>query len=308
MIKKLSIFLVAVLAVASSLTAQPIERSGSAQFAPRAGQWQVNLVLGRGMFFEQENSTYLLPHVVSETDMGLPGGETKNGSGDPAYWFHIGSLNNNSITNVAGIQGKYFVTNRIEVNGMFSMDIGVQPQRSYTEGVESPAGVPGHPYITIDGEPVVGLLGGYQYVRGRLTNNWLATIGSNYYLNNCNGRIFPYFGVLGGFQHARIQVTMPWTNEVYTDPEADHGDPHGSVWADEIFAYARAGEVFGITGAITAGIEYNLLPGLNFAFEVRPVSYMYSLGRMYREGLNWNANAHSVRFFAMPQLKIGIRF
>ncbi|MCL2738540.1 MAG: hypothetical protein FWE30_03735, partial [Bacteroidales bacterium] len=177
------------------------------------------------------------------------------------------------------IQGKYFVTNRLEVNGMFSMDIGVQPKHHYIEGI-----------------PEVQL-SGHQYVMGRLTNDWLATVGSNYYLNNCNGRIFPYIGALGGFQHARIQTIFPYTGEM-----------QGDDWAEEYYAHARAGEVFGITGAITAGIEYNLLPGLNFAFEVRPFNYMYTVARMYTEGLNWNANLHTFKFFALPQLKIGIRF
>jgi len=287
MIKKLSIFLVAVLAVASSITAQPIERSGSAQFAPRKGQWQANLVLGRGLFFPVENSTYLLPPVNSNHDIGLPEGETPNASGDPAVWFKIGSLNNNSITNMVGFQGKYFITDRIEINGMFTMDIGVQPQQHYLDGVA----YNGTPYLA-----------GSKYVKGRLTNDWMVTAGSNYYLYNCNGRIFPYFGVMGGFQHARIQATLPYTGEVF-----GHGE-HDSVWAEEIYAYARAGEVFGITGALTAGIEYNLLPGLNVAFEVRPFSYMYTLGKMYSEGLSWNANVHSFKFFAIPQFKIGIRF
>ena len=283
MTKKLSIFLVAVLAVAS-LAAQPVERSGSAQFAPRAGQWQVNLVLGRGLFFPVENSSYLLPSAFSGDDLGLPDGGTSNQSGDPAVWFHVGSLNNNSIGNMAGIQAKYFITNRIEVNAMFSMDIGVQQKRDYQDGVGG-----------------VVPLAGYQYVLGRLTNDWLATLGSNYYFNNCNGRIFPYLGLLGGFQHARIQTIFPYTGELFFEGEE-------VFMAEEIYAHARAGEVFGITGAITAGIEYNLLPGLNIAFEVRPFSYMYTLGRMYSEGLNWNANVHQIKFFALPQFKIGIRF
>jgi len=217
--------------------------------------------------------------VYSGTDIGLPQGETPHQSGDPAVWFHIGSLNNNSAANIVGIQGKYFVTNRLEVNGMFSMDIGVQPKHHYTEGIPE------------------AQLSGHKYVMGRLTNDWLATVGSNYYLNNCNGRVFPYIGVLGGFQHARIQTTFPYTGEM-----------QGDEWAEEYYAHARAGEVFGITGAITAGIEYNLLPGLNFAFEVRPFNYMYTVARMYTEGLNWNANLHTFKFFALPQLKIGIRF
>jgi len=288
MTKKLSIFLVVFLTVAP-LLAQPVERSGSALFAPRAGQWQVNLMLGRGLFFPIEDNTYLLPDIWSGGAMGLNGGErTPNQSNDPAVLFQIGSLNNNSIANIAGIQGKYFVTNRLEVNGIFMMDISAQPQRHFFEG-EGRSG---------DTEAPVSP---FRYVQGRLSDNWLAAIGSNYYFNNCNGRIFPYLGVLGSFQHARIQVTLPYTGDEY-------GSGEETLWTELIYAQARAGEVFGISGAITAGIEYNFLPGLNVAIEVRPFNYMYSLVRMYSEGQNWNANTHTFSFFAMPQLKFGIRF
>ena len=288
MTKKLSIFLVAVLTVAP-LLAQPVERSGSALFAPRKGQFQVNLILGKGLFFPIENSNfYLLPDVESGSDMGLRWqsvNKTPHQSEDPAVLFHIGSLNDNSITNMAGIQGKYFITNRLEVNAMFTMDIGVQPQRHYREGIG----------FGDDETPLASL----RYVQGRLSNEWMATVGSNYYFNNCNGRIFPYIGVLGGFQHARLQATLPYTGEENFPQEE---------WAELWYANSRAGEVFGISGAITAGIEYNLSQGLNIAFEVRPFNYMYTLSRLYSEGMNWNANFHNFRFFAVPQLKLGIRF
>jgi len=282
MIKKLSIFLVAIL-LAVPVMAQPGGRFESVQFAPRERQFQVSLILGRGLFFPVENSNYLLPSVASGSSLGLQDGITGNQSGDPAILFHIGSLNKNSLANMAGIQGKYFITNRWEVNAMFSMDIGVQPQQPFIEGLAY--------------EDASISLSSVKYVQGRLTNEWLATIGSNYYFNNCNGRIFPYLGVMAGYQHARVQATLPYTGE-YT------GDDEMALY----YANSRAGEVFGITGAFTAGLEYNLLPGLNIAFEVRPFSYMYTLGRMYSEGIEWHANVHTFKFFSLPQLKIGIRF
>jgi len=286
MTKKLSIFLVAVLTVAP-LLAQPVERSGSALFAPRKGQFQVNLILGKGLFFPIENSNfYLLPDVESGSDMGLRWqsvNKTPHQSEDPAVLFHIGSLNDNSITNMAGIQGKYFITNRWEINGMFTMDIGVQPQQQYVEGIDFESA-----------------LAAFKYVQGRLTNNWMAAIGTNHYFNNCNGRIFPYLGVLGGIHHSRIQVTLPYTGDEYIGGE--------EIWTELYYAQSRAGEAFGFSGALTAGVEYNFLPGLSVAIEVRPVNYMYTLARLYSEGLNWNANAHTVQFFAFPQLKLGIRF
>src|SRR5574344_1436023 len=101
MVKKLSIFLIAVLTVAS-LGAQPAERSGSAMYAPRAGQFQVSAVLGSGLFFETENLNYM-----PSSELGLD--PTVAG---PGKYLQMGSLNNNSVANIAGIQGKYFVTNR----------------------------------------------------------------------------------------------------------------------------------------------------------------------------------------------------
>ena len=93
MIKKLSIFLIAVLTVAS-LGAQPAERSGSAVYAPRAGQVQVSAVLGSSLYFEfLDNLTPLLPGYLPGDELGI----------DPiygnsvGYYLQMGSLNNNSV-------------------------------------------------------------------------------------------------------------------------------------------------------------------------------------------------------------------
>jgi len=80
---------------------------------------------------------------------------------------------------------------------------------------------------------------------------------------------------------------------------------------DPIELYAldnRAGEAYAISGAITAGVEYNLLPGMNIALEVRPFNYYYTAIRMYADGQEFNAYEMQFKFFAFPQLKIGFRF
>ena len=283
MIKKLSIFLIAVLTVAS-LGAQPAERSGSAVYAPRAGQFQVSAVLGGGLYFDYlDNLTPLLPSYMPGAEVGIDPMDK-----GPGYYLQMGSLNNNSIANIAGIQGKYFVTNRFALNAMFAMQIDVTPERDYTEG------------INLESSGLLDL-GGIQWVEGRLTDKYLVNVGADYYFNNCNGRLFPYIGVLGGFQHARVQAYLPYTGlEVPTE-----------TGTDPIELYAldnRAGEAYAISGAITAGVEYNFLPGMNIALEVRPFNYYYSAIRMYADGQEFNAYEMQFKFFAFPQLKIGFRF
>ena len=293
MIKKLSIFLIAVLTVAS-LWAQPAERSGSAVYAPRAGQVQVSAVLGSGLYFDYlDNLTPLLPSYLPGYDLGID--PLEKGVG---YYLQMGSMDVNPIVNLAGIQGKVFLTNRFALNAMFAMQIDVTPQRDYIEGInlESTSYSSSSSYGS-------GLLnqGGIQWVEGRLTNKYLVNVGADYYFNNCNGRLFPYIGVLGGFQHARVQAYLPYTGiEVSTE-----------TGTDPIELYAldnRAGEAYAISGAITAGVEYNLLPGMNIALEVRPFNYYYTAIRMYADGQEYNAYEMQFKFFAFPQLKIGFRF
>ena len=283
MIKKLSILLIAVLTVAS-LGAQPAERSGSAVYAPRAGQVQVSAVLGSGLYFDYlDNLTPLLPSYMPGDELGID--PTQKGVG---YYLQMGSLDKNPIVNLAGIQGKFFVTNRFALNAMFAMQIDVTPQRDYIEG------------INLESSGLLDL-GGIQWVEGRLTDKYLVNVGADYYFNNCNGRLFPYIGVLGGFQHARVQAYLPYTGiEVPTE-----------TGTDPIELYAldnRAGEAYAISGAITAGVEYNLLPGMNIALEVRPFNYYYTAIRMYADGQEYNAYEMQFKFFAFPQLKIGFRF
>ncbi len=293
MIKKLSIFLIAVLTVAS-LGAQPAERSGSAVYAPRAGQVQVSAVLGSGLYFEYlDNLTPLLPSYMPGDELGID--PTQKGVG---YYLQMGNMNYNPIVNLAGIQGKVFLTNRFALNAMFAMQIDVTPQRDYIEGInlESTSYSSSSSYGS-------GLLAGrHSVVEGRLTNKYLVNVGADYYFNNCNGRLFPYIGLLGGFQHARVQAYLPYTG-IEVSVEEGGTDPL------ELYALdRRAGEAYAISGAITAGVEYNFLPGMNIALEVRPFNYYYSAIRMYADGQEFNAYEMQFKFFAFPQLKIGFRF
>ena len=303
MIKKLSILLLSVCTVAP-LAAQHYS-GGDASFAPKKGQWQVSAVIGNNQMFNQ-NMEYLLPTYWTEWDgfdnpVGLPGSsDLPNKSGDPGLYLNLGNLNSNSLVNLIGIQGKYFLTDNWDVNLMFSMNINATPAKDYIEGDH-----------TVPEMPIQD----YKYLEGRINNAWNVAIGSNYYFNTRNERINLYAGGVLGWQMGRIETTTPYTGETIVDEDlGEDYDPDldEDLNEESVQLYtpnSRAGQIFGLRVGAVAGIEYSLAKGLVFGFEVQPVSYRYDHIQICPKGsAAYKVGHHSIGLFATPNLKIGFRF
>lgn len=325
MIKKLCILLLSVASVAP-ITAQQYS-SSDASFAPKKGQWQVSAVIGNNQMFNQDMS-YLLPTYWDAQngftqDVGLGNSFTNpNMSTDPGMYLNLGNLNSNSLVNLIGIQGKYFLTDRWDVNLMFSMNINATPKKDYIEGD-----------YTVEEMPIMAS----KYMEGRISNAWNVAIGSNYYFNTKNERINLYVGGLLGWQMGRIETVTPYTGEYYDDsndyqnsdgtnigtgqgtgetdgPDIGFGDGETNMneGKDPVQLYtpnSRAGQIFGLKVAGVAGIEYSLSPGLTLGFEVQPVAYRYDHIQICPKGqAAYKVGHHNINFFATPNLKIGFRF
>lgn len=319
MIKKLCILLLSVASVAP-ITAQQYS-SGDASFAPKKGQWQVSAVIGNNQMFNQD-MTYLLPNYWNPNNNNYPQvglGGYGNQSNDPGVYLNLGNLNSNSLVNLIGIQGKYFLTDRWDVNLMFSMNINATPKKDYIEGD-----------YTVEEMPIMAS----RYMEGRISNAWNVAIGSNYYFNTKNERINLYAGGLLGWQMGRIETVTPYTGEYYddsddyqnsdgtnigtgdTDSNEDlpmgEGDVNMNEGKDPVQLYtpnSRAGQIFGLKVAGVAGIEYSLSPGLILGFEVQPVAYRYDHIQICPKGqAAYKVGHHNINFFATPNLKIGFRF
>ncbi len=256
-------------------------------FSPEKGQWQVSLVLGNGTFYNEDFSRFLVPSYSNTNgSIGLPNGSTDQ-SGNLAYYLNLGSLNNNSLVNVAGIQGKYFITDRIDVNVMFSMNINVTPKKDYVEG----------DFMVDD-----LVTPSQKYINAQMTNSWMTTVGSNYYFRTANERINPYVGGAFGFQMARIDVNQPYTGEVYDDGSDE-------LPMQVYVASGKAGQMYGFNVAGVAGIEYTITKGLLFSFEFHPLAYRYDLIQLCPKGFDkYNAGHHNIKLFEMPVLKLSMRF
>ena len=314
MIKKLCILLLSVASVAP-ITAQQYS-SSDASFAPKKGQWQVSAVIGNNQMFDQ-SMNYLLPNYWSPTNqypqVGLGGYGQQ--SSDPGVYLNLGNLNSNNLVNLIGIQGKYFLTDRWDVNLMFSMNINATPKKDYIDGD-----------YTIENMPMMAS----KYMEGRISNAWNVAVGSNYYFNTKNERINLYVGGLLGWQMGRIETTTPYTGETFTEDEEliqiddpshpDYNSPYNEygpnydpdLVTESVQLYtpnSRAGQIFGLKVAGVAGIEYSLSPGLILGFEVQPVAYRYDHIQICPKGqAAYKVGHHNINFFATPNLKIGFRF
>ena len=292
MIRKLCTILLSAALVAPVWAQHKAGGKEGVAFAPRKGQWQVSLVLGNSGQFYNENATYSLLPDFSNTEgmVGLPNGNT-DASGDLNYLLNISGINNNSLVNIAGLQAKYFITDEWDINLSFGMNISLTPKKDFIEG----------DYETVPDM----IIPAQKYVNAQMTNNWYLSVGTDRYFRVSNPRIHPYVGAVAGFQMARIETTEPYTGEVYND-----GTDEGEGLPTQLYVAAgKAGQMFGIKGALVAGCEYSLAKGLMVGLEFQPVAYRYDVIQLCPQGFSkYSLGHHNVKLFEMPVLKFGFRF
>ena len=292
MMKKLCTLLL-LASMSAPLLAQTVGNScDGVMFAPQKGQWQISVFLGGGNKFYNENTSYLLPNFTNTSgEVGLPNGSSQ-GSGNLNKYLQIDGLNGNSLTNIVGFEGKYFLSDCWDINLQFSMDINLTPKKDYVEGEATV------PDMVIPAQ---------SYINAQMTNNWYVSVGTNRYFKVSNPRIHPYLGGSLGFQMARIETTEPYTGETYDDGNDEVGE--GGLPTQVYLSGSRAGQMFGIKAAGVAGIEYSLAPGLVLGFQFQPLAYRYDVIQICPKGFDkYNASHHNIKIFDMPVLKLGIRF
>ena len=313
MIKKLCILFLSALAIVPSM-AQYGNSKDDASFRPKKGDWQVNLNMGAGQFFNELNGmNYLLPSYLdgygntNVPDLGLDAyGLTANQSEDIGIALDLGAaFNDNSIVNIASIQGAYFLTDRIQLNAFFSLDMNVTPKKDYMESA----------YYE-ENDPLN--LPGYKYMEGRVSSKWMLGVGGNYYFPTRNERINLYAGGMVGFQMGRVETVTPYSGEmIYDNVTDDEGQTDGEQIEGEsgkepieLFRPTnKAGTVWAIRGALVTGIEYSIMKGMILGFEVQPAAYNYTVLRIQPQGMaSYNAAHHNIRVLEKPTLKIGLRF
>lgn len=294
--KKLCITLLA-LAFVAPIMAQQGAGTRDASFAPKKGQWQVSASFGNNQMFDQQLD-YLLPTYFTSTDgstvnfvnpVGLGGSSMQ--SQDPAAFLNLNNLGSNSMFNLVGLQVKCFLTDHLDINLAFGMNINLTPAKDYIEGDNTVANLP---------------IQASKYMEGQLTNIWSASVGSNYYFNTRNERINLYIGGLAEWQMGRIQAVLPYTGISWEDGDSDE---YAREDLEMYVPSSRAGQVMALKGALVAGVEYALADGLVFGFEMQPVNYQYSIFQICPKAATTYMALHQhIGILAAPQLKLGFRF
>jgi outer membrane protein W len=222
-------------------------------FAPHAKDFTAALVFGRGAYFTIDSSNQ--------------------------YYDNTVSANNNSVSNMVGIEGRYYVTNRIALSLAGGAILRNTPE------------VYGVPDV-VDGSGNV-LIPGFNTVLATETINLHVAVGAQWLFNTKNKRMFPYVGVALPFDYARESHS----NEV--DPSNPNNINNYGLSHVEVTAY-------GVEAV--AGIDYYVAKDFYLGIDVRPVSYTYSVNiDTPGPGLDQQVATDTVSFFAQFGFKIGFK-
>ncbi len=307
-------------------------------FAPRKGQFEIDLVLGTSQFFNDQNGLYYLLPKADGSSIGLglntpadlKGYEPISGLGNEyisgdysTYVLNLSSISENNLSNIVGLQARYFIANRWDINLQAAYNMNLTPAKDFIEpegsfDIDEMSGVD-FKDIDVTYTPAkvgIGDIYGSKAIQGAVTNSLYTQLGSNYYFATRNERINPYIGLFGSFKLARIETYYPYTGEmirsdIYTEADKAKG-LQDQAYFEDIQTYRaaqRGSQVLGFGAGITAGVQYSILPGLILGFEVAPVAYQYSLIHLQLQGQDsYYAMNHNLRAFALPQVKLGFRF
>ena len=266
------------------------DNSTDGTFRPQKGNWQFSVNLGSGDFMPTENLENLLPNNKLSNgtleDLGL--GYIHNNESMPiGVMLNTGSFNRNSIVNIASLEFAYFITNEIQVNASFSMDIASNPSKNYIEGVNvKPSG----------NDPLD--IPGYAYMEATIGSKYMAQVGGNYYFKTKSERIQLYSGLDIAYANARMDAQTPYTGIEYDKDPVEIYQPSN-----------RLGKVQAISVQANVGVELGITENLNLGFEVSPISYTNSMLAMQLQGFAPYYAVHNyLKSFAFPTVKLGIRF
>ena len=290
-------------------------------FAPKAGQVQFQLNVGTGQFFNDMTGLYYMLPDEDGTAMGIGSDRNTIEPGTIGNAYISGDLSTlltnsgsmNFMTRNYTVGMKVFVSDHININLSGAYMLNMQPKKDFIEGESyqiDELNVKDYDVSITNATVGVGDIYASKAILGAVTNKLMVQLGTEYYFNTRNERIFPYIGVFGQFKMARIESLYPYTGQYMdTDYPAGEGYPDMNYEEVDMYRASRGGQALGFGGGINIGVEYALMEGLFVGVEVAPVCYQYTLLHLQVGGQDpYYATNHNLRAFAFPQLTLGFRF
>ena len=231
--------------------------SVAVKFAPQKGDFTVAMVFGRGAYL---NDGLFVPVSGSSVN------------GVAAYDNGV-DANSNSITNMVGAEGRYFIKNNFAITLSGGAILRNTPAQ-----------------LSI---PAAGNLPAYNAVVADERIDLNVSLGGQWLFNTKNDRLFPYVGFTIPFDYARRSLYDP---TIVNGQITDLGARHVDITA------------FGIQAV--AGVDYYIAKDVFFGFDIKPVSYSYAASvKTPGPGLfNLEAETNTVSFCAQFSFKLGFKF
>ncbi len=283
------------------------QSSGGGDFAPSAGDISASFFFGRSPY---QTSGFNLPSApYNNTSWQV--------SGQNPYINSIGT--DNSLTNMAGAEARYFVTNRIAAKLSGGAIFRNSPSVVNVPGFADPDGnnaawVPAIVAVQADNRV-----------------DAFINLGGEYHFTTKYSRLFPYVGLTIPFYYGRQSAYDPTIVDVLPPFGTQGGAPSFYYWDGTQWIINnpsptspaggtstpyladvgnRHSEQYGFGLQAAAGFDYYISEGLYFGFEIKPISWIYSgTNNIPGPGLQgWSAETSTWAFFAQPFVKLGIRF
>jgi outer membrane protein W len=251
------------------------EKKEEPSYLPEAGDFTGAILFGRGNFL---NSGLVAPPSPSSSSWTIPGSPPINNT--------VGADNSNSVNNIVGVEARYFFTQKIALKLSGGAIIRNTPAQDNLPGVfngPNAAWIPAYNAIIADNQSDINI-----------------NIGGEYHFITDNKRLSPYIGLTVPIYYGRRSQYNP------TIDDTKQPDDPGYV----VDVGVRHAQLVGYGLQAVAGVDYYLMQGFYFGFEIKPISYVYSYtSTIPAPGLEpMKADNHTWSFFAQTFLKIGFKF
>jgi outer membrane protein W len=209
-----------------------------------------------------------------------------------------GISSQNDITNMIGVEFRYFVSNKIALKFNGSAIFRNTPARDNVQGV-----TPATSGAVDSASSNAGWIPNYAATVMDNSLNINVSVGGEYHFIS-SGKLSPYLGVMIPFCYGRRSMYDP---TVTVDMTKSLDDATAVKITD---VGDRHIEQIGFGGQLIAGGDYNLSESLFIGLEIKPISYLYAYNIKYpAPGLeSRKADTHAWGFFTQPVFKIGFRF
>lgn len=256
--------------------------SESGGYKPEQGDFSAAVLFGRGNFLNA-GLDFMIPSAPgSDTDWTVAGTAPYNNTVEP---------NSNDVSNIVGVELRYFLADNMALKLSGGGIIRNTPARD---------NIPG--YIDANA-PNATWIPAYAAVEAENRMDMNVNLGGEYLFETKNERVFPYVGVTVPFYYSRKSMYDPTIGYISSGTS---GDPNDLV----VDIGTRHVEMIGFGGQLVCGIDYYLMEGLYFGFEVKPASYVYAYNvKMPAPGLEaGEADNHTFSFFSQTFVKVGFGF